>query len=259
MSRQLGGNDYDDISNEIPTEEEWRRAGDATHECQPQVRLRGKRSAPTDIEEALDREMDNPQPQPGVNSFSSGRRQEQEPADMEIDDPQPGGDSSGSGLRREREPVQEEDGDLLSGSRRKVRRFRCSTTMMGKCRIGRSLPRITVLGVGLFCSGSRGGDAKYSNREKILPDLKAFLVNALKKKAVEVYEKNMSPEELAEFKSAKSVEVPRLFRSTTRSLEAGLLSGGEDALGAYVEAQGGWYETSKGKSSTSRVSGSSIC
>ena len=209
VSRQLGGNDYDDISNEIPTEEEWRRAGDASHEWQPQVRLRGKRSAPTDIEGDLDREIDNPQHQPGVNSFQDGSRTRPEPMDIEVDDPQPDGASSGSGLRRGRESVQEEDGVLTSGSRRKKTEGFVAAPPWWESAALVDNPKgskfwesaFSAVEVEVEMPSTRTGS------EKILPDLKAFLVSALKKKAVEVYEKNMSPEELAELKSAKSVEV----------------------------------------------------
>ena len=209
VSRQLGGNDYDDSSNEIPTEEEWRRAGDASHEWQPQVRLRGKRSAPTDVEDDLDREVDNPQQQPGVNSFRDEQRTRQEPTDIEVDDPPPDGASSGSGLRRGREPVQEEDGVLPSGSRRKKAEGFVAAPPWWESAALVDNPKgskfwesaFSAVEVEVEMPSTRTGS------EKILPDLKAFLVSALKKKAVEVYEKNMSPEELAEFKSAKSVEV----------------------------------------------------
>lgn len=46
VARELGGNDYDDVSAEVPPEEEWHRAADPSLEWQPQIRCRGKRSAP---------------------------------------------------------------------------------------------------------------------------------------------------------------------------------------------------------------------
>lgn len=46
-----------------------------------------------------------------------------------------------------------------------------------------------------------------SKSERILPDLHSFMVGNLKRKAVEVHEKHLSPEELEQFKSAKAVEV----------------------------------------------------
>ena len=49
VAGELGGNDYEDWS-EQPPEEEWRRAGDPQHEWQPAVRQRGKRPMPPDYE-----------------------------------------------------------------------------------------------------------------------------------------------------------------------------------------------------------------
>ena len=43
-AQELGGNEYDDVSNEIPDEEEWLRAQDRQQEVQPTHRFRGKRA-----------------------------------------------------------------------------------------------------------------------------------------------------------------------------------------------------------------------
>ena len=41
--RKLGGNEFQDISEKGPDEQEWRRAQDPEHEWQPTTRCRGKR------------------------------------------------------------------------------------------------------------------------------------------------------------------------------------------------------------------------
>ena len=47
VAQQLGGNDFDDMT-EVPTEEEWQRAMDPQHEWQPTIRYRQKSGPPTE-------------------------------------------------------------------------------------------------------------------------------------------------------------------------------------------------------------------
>ena len=186
VSRQLGGNDFDDISMEVPTEEEWRRAGDAAHEWQPHVRLRGKRSAPVDVDNEIDMDL--------MEEFPEFPERDQ---------------SSSSRPRRLREPEQEEGGDEPSGSRRRMTEGFIAAPPWWEHAALVDHPEgskfwesaFSAVEVSIEMPSTRTGT------EKVLPDLKAFLASALKRKAVEVYEKNMDPDELAEFKGAKGVEV----------------------------------------------------
>ena len=56
LAEEIGGNQYEDISAEVPSEREWQRAQDIHEEvAPPRTRVRGKRTAPTP-EEDLDLE-----------------------------------------------------------------------------------------------------------------------------------------------------------------------------------------------------------
>ena len=58
VAEQIGGNQFEDVSGQLPSASEWWRAQEPTEETPPvRVRLRGKRAAPTAPPEDSDEEL----------------------------------------------------------------------------------------------------------------------------------------------------------------------------------------------------------
>ena len=84
VARELGGNDYDDVSAEVPPGEEWHRAADPSLEWQPQIRCGGKRAAPmsTDADmEGSHRSFPSDFREADSSSARPSQRPRQEPED----------------------------------------------------------------------------------------------------------------------------------------------------------------------------------
>ena len=174
VARELGGNDYDDVSAEIPPDEEWHRAADPSLEWQPQIRCRGKRAAP------MSTDADMGVLEGSHRSFPSDFRE-----------------ADSSSARPSQRPRQEpEDGFLAAPPW-----WESVTTTKDGQGAGFWESSFAAVEVGVDMPSTR------NQSEKALNDMSAFLAGALKKRAVEVSEKHLTKEELAEFQSAKAVEV----------------------------------------------------
>ena len=180
VSEQIGGNQYEDLSGQKPTEAEWNRAQDPTQEVQPAVgrpeavvrhRFRGKRPAAAEVPESSEDE----ELIPAEPSTSSRRRM----------NPQAGG-----------QPVNRPDG--LQGARW-FEQVEDSAWYGVETAFWSEESACVEVEVEIPTS-QRGKRAMFHN-------LEGFLVNSLKRKAVEVSERHLTPSELNQFKEAKAVEV----------------------------------------------------
>ena len=80
VSEQIGGNQYEDVSGQVPSDMEWWRSQDPEEEQQPtRHRVRGKRPAPPVITEDSDEELlPDRDPTPSESSRQRVRRQHQD-------------------------------------------------------------------------------------------------------------------------------------------------------------------------------------
>eukprot|EP00435_Cladocopium_sp_Y103_P035426 s3103_g9.t1 len=176
VAKELGGNDYDDLTEEPPSREELRRAADPDLEVQPSKRLRGKSRPPPGSEMPV-----NVVPPDLGTGTSSGSR--------------PGRSRSRAGPA-----VPDSQASFVEGAHWTDlvhENFPAEPEVSGFW----TEPTAAV-SVAIDMPQTR------SQTEKILKDLPAYFTNALKKRsAVEVSEKYMSPSELEEFRVAKGIEV----------------------------------------------------
>ena len=198
VAKQLGGNEYEDISAEKPSLEEWQRAQDPRHAWQPTIRCRGKRSNP---------ELHLPPAPMRVD----GPNEPEDPSDSEmLEDPprfQVGG-SSGSRDRparsrsRGRTPRADQDdnmgliADLPWYSQQQVQ------GQLSEQPVNFWVDQTAAVAIEVEMPTTR------SSSERALNDLQGFIAQSLKKRAaVEIKEKYLTDEELQQFRSAKSIEV----------------------------------------------------
>lgn len=181
VAQQLGGNEFLDVSHELPGEEEWRRAQDPEHEWQPMTRCRGKRGV---------RAGAVPPPPPLGQSTASSSRQR-----------------SRSRVPPQRGPA---DGHLASPPWWQQQSVQESVMMAENS---------------FWCDTSAAVSVEVemphtrSSSERALEDLPTYLAYNLKRRtAVEVSEKRLTPEERAQFQSAKAVEVNNFIAA--RAFEA---------------------------------------
>ena len=175
VAEQLGGNEYLDISSEIPDDEEWNRAQDPESTWQPPHRCRGKRAA--------------------VGPFPDDTPMEWQP---EASEP-----SSSSRAPRSRSPRNRPgapDDNLLAASpwwtTDHVQAMLATTECSFWC------DEMAAISVEVDLPCTRSGS------ERALHDLSGYLAYNLKRRtAVEVNERYLTPEEKEQFRSAKSVEV----------------------------------------------------
>ena len=176
VAQQLGGNDFDDMT-EVPTEEEWQRAMDPQHDWQPTIRYRQKSGPPTEH-----------------RSRSPVRGQRP----TEIHD-SPAGNVSGT---RSRSPHRSQPavGFVPSGHWTElVHQSYFSDTP----EVESTVPFSTGGAIQIEVEMPQHRNAT----EKILQDLPAFFAAAFKKRAVEVSERRLTDEERLQFGQAKAIEV----------------------------------------------------
>ena len=169
LSEEIGGNSFQDLSHEVPSEQEWLRAQDVEREEQPvRFRFRGKRAAPEPVDEELAEQTAGEEP----SQSSRPNRPRGVPRTM------------GFGST-ERSRWQ----DAVSECCWSAQECGFWAEEQAAVAIEISMPET---------------DNQWN---KALHNLSSFFVGALKRQAVEVSEKRLTPEERNQFKEAKGVEV----------------------------------------------------
>ena len=208
VAEQIGGNQFEDLSQQRPSEEEWLRAQDPREEVQPsrrephapvQHRYRGKRPvsqpAPSDDEELI----------PAEPSSSSRRR-------VGYDET---GRRSGAYLDR---LVEEQKGERWTDHVHETAWFNTEPSFW---KDDHACVEVEVE----MPSSHRGWRQAAGN-------LECYLISAMKRKAVEVSEKHMSEADKEKFRAAKSVEVKNFIAARAfESLPDHLKPSREKALG----------------------------
>ena len=168
VASEIGGSQYQDITSEVPSEHEWHRAQDPTEEAPPvRFRFRGKRAAPEPVEEL---------PEPPESEPATSSRLPR--AAMLVQPSSPWGQESGE---RWYECVPEN-----------------AWTATEACYWNDQQAAVEVE---IEMPESRKG------WEQALNSLEAYFTGALKRRAVEVSEKKLTAQELAQFREAKNIEV----------------------------------------------------
>ena len=180
VAAELGGNEYLDVSQEIPSEKEWQSAQDPLHA--PWVskhRCHTKRHRPVEEDEGME---DNMEPQVITDSTArSSRSRSPRPVNLQstalsVDE------AFFSGEHWWEHPAVKQSGKEQDSA------FWC--TEQAAVEISIEMP------------------STRSGAEKAVSDLTAFFTNSFKKRAaIEISEKHLSPEEKALFKTSKAVEV----------------------------------------------------
>ena len=173
VAQEIGGSQYEDISPEIPSEAEWQRAQDIMEEVPPVMnRVRGKRPAATPLPEAE--------------------------VESDLDEDMPGaGGSQPSQLRRRRQPRQDdEDAAQATAWWTDVDPHAWEPEASAFWTEGAAAVEVAI-----DLPESAQGCSKASH------DLKNYFVGALKRKAVEVSERRLSPADKERFRGAKAIEV----------------------------------------------------
>ena len=169
LSEEIGGNSFQDLSHEVPSEPEWLRAQDVEQEEQPvRFRFRRKRAAPEPVAEEL-----------------SGQTEGEEPSQ-----------SSRSHRPRGVPPT------MGFGS---TEQSRWQDTVPECCWSAQECSFWAEEQAAVAIEISMPETDNQWN--KALHNLSSFFVGALKRQAVEVSEKRLTPEERQQFKEAKNVEV----------------------------------------------------
>lgn len=187
VSNDLGGNEYDDLTEaEVPLQE-WHRASDPLLEMQPSKRFRGKNrvlvprasAAPAGDDQAVEQDL--------LDEFA----------------PEAGGSSSSRAARsrsptRHRATFSESHHDLPKEEHwsKKVHE---SYFVSEPKDFWHGEQAAVQLEIELPDTRARS--------ERALKDMHAFITTSLKRRAVEVSERRLTPTELQEFAKAKSVEV----------------------------------------------------
>ena len=198
VAQELGGNEFEDVSMDTPDLPEWLRAQDPRHEGQPLSRCRTKRSA-RDAELLTSRAPTSP-----ISLMMNLKDLKQVRAPEELE---------GLQLREWMENLLPElavDPEPGSG-------FVAGTPWYSFAAV---VEASSPTPVAFWCQEGAAvsvevemPDTKASS-ERALRDLQAYIAGNLKKRsAVEVYEKNLGPTELEEFRSAKAVEVNNFLAS----------------------------------------------
>ncbi|CAE7272397.1 RE1, partial [Symbiodinium sp. CCMP2456] len=168
LAEEIGGTQYEDISEEVPTPNEWQRAQDQAEEVLPRrSRIRGKRPAPERGEDLDLEDSDNNEPgQPSVV-----RRRDQLPG--------PQRHEGANATWRDEVPEQ-------AWAAEETCYWSNETAAVA---IELEMP-----------NSNKGWDRFFNNPQ-------AYFVGALKRRAVEVSEKRLSPEDRERFREAKNKEV----------------------------------------------------
>ena len=204
VADQIGGNQYQDFSNERPSEDEWWRSQDATEERQPsRHRIRGKR--PAVIEPTMD-------------------------SDEEL--------------------LPDDERTRSSGSRQRPRREH----ERGECWWAQVHEDVWQESEQAYWQDEGASVEVEVNMpenphqwNRALQDLQCYMVGALKRRAVEVREKNLSEDERKQFAEAKGIEVRNFIAAKAfECLPAELAPNQSQAIGM------GWILTWKYREDGSR-------
>ncbi|CAE6958741.1 RE1 [Symbiodinium sp. CCMP2592] len=170
VAEEIGGNSYEDVSMDKPSEAEWHRAQDVTHETPPtRYRFRGKRAAaePTEEWDTM------PEEEQGTSQASRPQRAR----------PRPQAHSTNH---------------LNSGE---VWTQRVPESAWSAQVVDYWQQQEAAVEVSLPLPESSRGWAKAT------ANLQSYFVGALKRRTVEVSEKRLNPQELQQFREAKAIEV----------------------------------------------------
>ena len=186
VAKELGGNDYDDLTCEAPSEAEWHRANDPELEEQPTKRVR-RQSRASSV------------PVPPVRG-RSGRA-------TGAEDPTPRPRSRSRGIEEALDRAVEQSfvqGPHWSEGVHQSFFVESPSVFWEK--------PTAMVAVEIEMPETK------TRSEKTLRDLKAYFTGAMKRRAVEVSERHMTPEELKQFAAAKDVEVNNFIAA--RAFEA---------------------------------------
>ena len=187
VAQQLGGNDFDDMT-EVPSEEEWHRASEPQHEWQPTVRYRHKSGPPaTPRSRSPMRDVLPAEPEASTSSGSRGNRSRSPHRSQ----PAVGFVSSGHWTDLVHQSYFSDTPEVEST---------VSFTNGGAIQIELEMPQ------------------QRNATEKVLKDLPAYFATAFKKRAVEVSERRLTDEEKLLFGQAKAIEVSNFL--SARAFEA---------------------------------------
>ena len=210
LAEELGGNQYLDLTGEAPTPMEWERAQDLREEVPPtRFRVRSKRGAP----EAT-----------------------QEPTDAMEDDHTPSAPSSGPRVAQ------------------RARRDSGSQALKAECWYHAVPEESWPSQATAYWNQSQAAveiaiDMPQTGNQwtKVTKDLGNYFVGAMKRQAVEVSERRLSPQEFEEFQAAKLVEVRNFISAGAfEALPQHLQPSKEQAIGMR------WVLTWKAKEDGSR-------
>ena len=186
VAKQLGGNEFLDVSSEIPSQEEWERAQDPLFEWQPSQRIRQKRGP-------LPEELPGRSPeQPSSSSSRPGRSRS--PASRATAGELPAGPSP---AQRPRTMNTEsfEAAPPWWETKLVQEQFAAENNCFW-------MDESAAVSVEIEMPNTK------SASERAIRDLPAYFTGALKRRAsIEINEKHLTPEELQQFRSAKAVEV----------------------------------------------------
>ncbi|CAE7470144.1 RE1 [Symbiodinium sp. CCMP2592] len=168
LAEEIGGSQYEDISTEVPSEQEWQRAQDVQEEVSPpRTRIRGKRAAPLPDE------------------------------DLDLEDPEAREPSQPSDIRRVGQPPGPRH-DGLSGEKWQASVAESAWAAEETCYWAQEEAAVAIE---IEVPQSNRGWEKFLNNPQ------AYFVGALRRRAVEVSEKRLTAEDRVKFQEAKAKEV----------------------------------------------------
>eukprot|EP00435_Cladocopium_sp_Y103_P051539 s2061_g16.t1 len=186
VAKELGGNDYDDLTCEAPSETEWHRANDPELEEQPTKRVRRQARASS---------VPVP-PERGRSGRATG---------IEVPPPRPRSRSRGIEEALDRAMEQ----SFVQGPHWSEEVHQ-SFLVESPSAFWEKPTAMVAVEIEMPETKTRS--------EKALRDLKAYFTGAMKRRAAEVSERHMTPEELKQFAAAKDVEVNNFIAA--RAFEA---------------------------------------
>ena len=191
VAKELGGNEYDDVSAEIPDLPEWLRSQDPQQEWQPSVRCRSKTSAV------------GPQPADTTQSSSSSRRTRSR-TPIPRDEPEPA-EPPTRRARTEPRP------GFVAAEPWWHASFLQESFSAEECGFWNDEHAAVEVSVELPTTRAQA--------DRALHDFPAYVANHLKRRsAIEISERHLTPDELQQFRAAKSVEVTNFI--SARAFEA---------------------------------------
>ena len=189
VAQELGGNEYEDIT-EVPTIGEWKRARDPASEWQPTVRLNKKSGAP--IPEVPAKGSDDLMPASGSPL-------------PEVQGPRERRSRSRSRGHDNTEPMSHGFVKAPHWSGKVDEAFFIHQGQQQEF-------RNSVFSVEIDMPQTR------SSSERAFKDLQAYFTTAMKRRAVEISERRLTPEEKKQFDQAKAIEVNNFI--SARAFEA---------------------------------------